>query len=95
MRIFIEQQLTEVCHDVKIEPQLKPLPEEVFCHQSGNTTDDAGVGTSKRSFWVRSQLAFSYIRVFNPLASYYILQNLKPMQVSYEKVKNRSYSQRY
>ena len=50
LRDFAAQQLTEVCNDVKLEPQLKPLSGEVFHHHTDNITDDARVDISARTF---------------------------------------------
>ena len=94
LRDFTAQQLTEVCNDVNIEPQLTPLSGEVFHHRSPNTTEDARVDISARSFWVRGQVAFSDVRVFNPLASCYKSKRLKSIYEQHEKEKKRTYNQR-
>ena len=94
LRDFTAQQLTEVCNDVKLEPQLKPLSGEVFHHHTANITDDARVEISARSFWVRGEVAFSDVRVFNPLASCYKSKSLKSIHEQHEKEKKRSYNQR-
>ena len=94
LRDFTAEQLSEVCHDVRLEPQLKPLTGEVYHYATSNTTEEARVDVSARGFWVRGQLAFSDIRVFNPLAKCYNAKNLKSIFATHEKEKKRSYNQR-
>ena len=53
------------------EPHLKPLTGEIYHYSTSNTTADARVDILAQGFWVCGQLAFSHIRVFNPLAKYY------------------------
>ena len=89
---FAVQKLTKVCDDVRIEPELKPLSEDVIYYES--TTDDARVDALARSVWIWAQLAFSNIRSFNILANCYNLQNLKSIYVRHEKEKKRFYNQR-
>ena len=44
--------LTQVCHDVKVEPLLQPLTGESFVKKSTITDDEARVDVSARGFWV-------------------------------------------
>ena len=53
------------------EPHLKPLTGEIYHYSTSNITADARVDILAQGFWVCGQLAFSHIRVFNPLAKYY------------------------
>ena len=77
IRDFTANHLSEIWHDVRLEPQLKPLTGEVYHYSTSNTTVDARVDGSARGFWTRRQLAFSDIRVFNPLAKFYNAKHLK------------------
>ena len=41
LRDFTANQLSEVCHDVRLEPQLKLLTGEIYHCSTSNTTEDA------------------------------------------------------
>jgi len=43
--------LTEVCHDVAIEPCLQPLNGENFSHHTANVEDGARADVKARGFW--------------------------------------------
>ena len=43
--------LTEVCHDVRIEPDLQPLTGENFAYASANSTDGARLDIAVSGFW--------------------------------------------
>ena len=43
--------LSDVCHDVMIEPPLQELTEEVFTHKSANCQDGARLDVSASGFW--------------------------------------------
>ena len=62
---------------MRLESHLKPPTGEVYHYSTSNTTVDARVDGSARGFWTRRQLAFSDIRVFNPLAKFYNTKHLK------------------
>ena len=53
--------LTEVCKDIRVEPQLQPLSGE----KTANKLDQARVDISARGFWLTGQVAFFDLRVFN------------------------------
>ena len=44
--------LTEVCKDVRVEPQLQPLSGEKFFEKISNNSDQARVDISARGFWL-------------------------------------------
>jgi len=86
--------LTQVCHDVKLEPALQPLTGEIFAQKSATTDDEARVDISARGFWVRGQVAFFYVRAFSPLAKVHVNRDLKSIYSSQEKEKKRRYNHR-
>jgi len=43
--------LTEVCHDVEVEPHLQLLNTETFHYKTTNVEDGGGLGISMNSFW--------------------------------------------
>ena len=60
--------MTEVCHDVCIEPHLQPLTGEVLEGNSAITSDGARLDVAINGFWGgMHERAFFDIRVFNPL----------------------------
>ena len=46
LRDFTANQLSEVCHDVRLEPQLKPFTGEIYNYNTSNTMEDARVDIS-------------------------------------------------
>ena len=60
--------LTEVCHDVKLEPGLQPLTGEELNRNTANAQDQARVNIAARDFWGNRQMAFFNVKVFNPFA---------------------------
>ena len=59
--------LTEVCHDVCIEPHLQPLSSESFTACSVITGDSARLDVAASGFWGgRFERTFFDVRVFNP-----------------------------
>ena len=91
---FTVNQLSEVCHDVRLKPQLKPLTGEIYHYSTSNTVEDAKVDVSARGFWVRGQLSFSDIWALYPLAKCYNAKHLKSIFAAHEREKKRSYNQR-
>lgn len=61
--------LTEVCNDVRVEPDLQPITEEVMLRRTANTTDGARLDIAANGFWGgRFERTFLDVRVFNPYA---------------------------
>ena len=61
--------MTEVCHDVCIEPTLQPLTGEVLSNATAISDDGAKLDIMANGVWGgRSERAFFDVRVFNPLA---------------------------
>ena len=86
--------MSEVCHNVGIEPELQPLTGERFHFRSANVEDGARLDVRAESFWGPDrQSAFFDVRVFNLLAPTY--QNLS-LASSYRRneQKRRAYDQR-
>ena len=88
--------LTEVCHDVSIEPHLQPLTEELLQYRTANVKDDARLDTAANGFWGgRFEKAFFYVRLFNPCAQ---SNHQSSLQATYKKnmnkLKRRHYDQR-
>ena len=86
--------LTEVCHNVLIEPPLQPITGESFNHKSANSDDNARVDIAATNFWSSRQRSFFDVRVFNPNASSYIKSTLKTCHRRHEMEKRRHYDER-
>ncbi len=86
--------LTEVCHDVKIEPDLQPITHETMSAATANTSDGARLDISMNGFWGgRFEKTFVDVRVFNPYAP----SNRSSIATCYrnhENQKKRAYDQR-
>ena len=58
--------LSEVCHDVQVEPILLPLIGEPMEHRTAIETNEARLDIRARGFWIRGHQAFLDVRVFDP-----------------------------
>ena len=86
--------LTQVCHDVSLEPPLQPLSGEVMNNATSNRQDEARVDVATRDFWSTGQKAFFDVKVFNPYAKSNQKFTLASCFSHYEKSKKRAYEQR-
>jgi hypothetical protein len=95
VRDFTGQLLTEVCHDVCIEPVLQPLEGERLDLASSIRDDNARTDIRARGFWGCShQCAFLDVKVFNPNAQTNRKFPLAACYPCHEKMKKRAYEQR-
>ena len=86
--------LSEVCHDVHIEPLLNELTGESMTLKTANKTAEARLDVSARDVWTKGQRAFLDVRVFDPLARRYSGQRLDQCYITNEKEKKRAYNAR-
>ncbi|XP_064397778.1 uncharacterized protein LOC135344497 [Halichondria panicea] len=86
--------LTEVCNDVRIEPDLQPITDETLWCATANTQEGARLDISANGVWGgRLEKTYFDVRVFNPHAP----SNKGPLTACYkkhEREKKRSYEQR-
>ena len=86
--------MSEVCHDVCIEPTLQPITGEALSGASAITENGARLDVAANGFWGgRFERAFFDVRVFNPHAP----SNGQPLSSCYRKHKNikkRAYERR-
>ena len=71
VRDITAELLSEVCHDVEVEPHLQPLTlsDERFQQKTANTQDGACLDIAMNGFWGGCyEKCYTDIRVFNPLA---------------------------
>ena len=94
VRDFTAELISEVCKDVRTEPVLQDITGGEF-PPSSITTDDARVDVAARGFWIRGQMSYFDVKVFNPTAKSYLNQTLKTAHRAInEQMKKRSYNKR-
>ena len=87
--------MTEVCHNVAVEPHLQPLNGEALQGASSITQDGARLDVAADGFWGRRfERAFFDVRVFNPYAPSNQRSSLQACYRNHENTKKRAYDQR-
>ena len=87
--------LTEVCHDVAVEPHLQPLNGETFPRRSANTEDGARLDIVASGFWGgRFEKTYYDVRVFNPHAASNQHSEQSAVYRRHELLKRNAYEQR-
>ena len=71
LRDITAELLTEVCHNVAVEPVLLPLSGEVFSARSTITPASARADVRATGFWTTGEDAYFDVKVFHPYASSY------------------------
>ena len=94
LRNLTAELLTEVCHNVCMEPVLQRLNGEQL-PPSANNDDHARLDVRTRGFWDNSHPdAFFDVRVFYPLASSYSQKPLATVYREHERKKKLEYGGR-
>ena len=87
--------LTEVCHDVCIEPGLQPVPSETLTGATANHQDGARPDIAANGFWGGTyERTFFDVRVFNPHAPSNRHTSPSSCYRKHEQMKKRMYEQR-
>ena len=87
--------LSEVCHDVAIEPHLQALSGEAFTHAMTNIQDGARLDIEASGFWGgRFERTYYDVRVFNPFAPSNQHSQSESVYLHHENLKQRLYEQR-
>ena len=87
--------LTEVCHDVSIEPGLQPVTNETLTGATANCQDGARLDIAASGFWGGTyERTFFDVRVFNPHAPSNRHTQLSSCYRKHEQMKKRAYEQR-
>ena len=87
--------LTEVCHDVRVEPDLQPITDETMTAATANTSDGARLDIAMNRFWGgRFERTFVDVRVFNPYAPSNRNSTISTCYRNHENQKKRTYDQR-
>ena len=87
--------LTEVCHDVCVEPDLQPVTPNQLDGATANQQDGARLDISANGVWGgRFEKTYFDVRILNPLAPSNRNQGLSGMYRTHERAKKRAYEQR-
>jgi len=87
--------LTEVCHEVEVEPHLQPITDEKFILASSNIQDGARLDIAVNGFWgCRSEKTYVDVKVFNPHAPSNRASSARAIYRKHELCKKRSYEAR-
>ena len=87
LRGLTAQLLSEVCYDVKTEPDLQPLTGERMNYRSAITTEEARLDVRAQGFWARSEKAYFDVKVFNPFAKSYRDKSIPSLFFQIEQLK--------
>ena len=94
LRDIIGDLLTEVCHNVTIEPVLQPLSGETFQAQTTTTSPEAHSDVRATGFWMRGEDAFFDIRVFHLNAPFYRHMTFPEACQHHQRLKQLEYEER-
>ena len=86
--------MTEVCNDVRIEPELLPLSREKCCRARPLNVQDLISLPMACGVVRRYEKTFVDVRIFNPLAPTHKSQPISACYKSQERVKKRAYEQK-
>ena len=87
--------LTEVCHNVCVEPDLQPVTSNQLDGATANRQDGARLDISANGVWGgRFEKTYFDVRVINPHAPSNRNQGLSGMYKAHERAKKRAYEQR-
>ena len=84
--------MKEVCHDVKIEPELIPIENET--NRGGNVADKARLDVSGVRVWGPYEKTFPDIRVMHPNSPSYKDKSIDQLYSTHENEKKNSYLER-
>ena len=94
LRDIVGDLLTEVCHNVKIEPVLQPLSGETFQARTTTTSPEARSDVRATGFWTRGEDAFFDIRVFHLNAPSYRHMTFQEACQHHQRLKQLEYEER-
>ena len=70
--------MTEVCKDVRVEPELMPIDAQTIIN--GNTADKARLDVSGNGVWGPLEKTFLDIRIFHPNAPSYLGKKINQVE---------------
>ena len=86
--------MREVCHDVKIEPDLIPIENELNTSGSGNKKERARLDVSGVGVWGPYEKTFLDIRVMHPNSPSYMNKSVEQVYTDHENQKKNKYLER-
>ena len=84
--------MQEVCSDVRIEPELMPLDNNLM--RNGNNAENARLDVSGIGVWGPFERTFLDIRIMHPNAPSYVDKSIDQVYIAHEKENKRAYSER-
>ena len=95
IRDFTANIMSEVCHNVSIEPHLQPVTGESLSFATSNSQDGARLDIAANGFWGgRFERTFFDVKVFNPFAPSNRHSQPSNSYRAHENAKKRMYEQR-
>ena len=85
------QLMKEVCSDVKVEPELIPIGNEIL---NGNVAEKARLDVSGIGVWGGQERTFLDIRILHPNCESYKHKSMKQVYAIHKAEKKRSYNER-
>ena len=92
IRNFEASLLSDVCKDVKIEPELLPIGDSTI--HSSNSAEKARLDVSAVGIWSQMERTFLDVRVFHPNSASYLNTDPQQLYVQHEREKKRTYNDR-
>ena len=84
--------MKEVCHDVKVEPELIPIENDA--NRRGNTAEKARLDVSGVGVWGPYEKTFLDIRVMHPNSPSYMNKSIDQLYTEHENEKKNAYLER-
>ena len=95
IRDLLANLLTDVCHNVTLEPHLQPLSGESLSSSSATREENARLDVGVNGFWGgRFERAYIDVRVFNPHAPSNLSSQISSTYRRHEREKRLKYDQR-
>ena len=92
VRDFLADLMTEVCHDMKVEPELLPL--ETDGTTNGNKAKKARLDVSGVGVWGSNERTFLDVRIMHLNSPSYINKSTDQVYKEHEDEKKRAYNER-
>ena len=84
--------MREVCHDVRIEPELLPLANDQVV--TGNKAKKARLDVAGNGVWGLQEKTFLDVRIMHPNAASYKNKDVAQLYEQHEREKKRTYNER-
>ena len=92
IRNFEASLLTDICKDIKIEPELLPIGDSST--ESSNSAEKARLDVSAIGVWSQMERTFLDVRVFHPNSASYMNTDPQQLYIRHEREKKRMYNDR-